>query len=324
MAPRTRKPKGTTTETQPTISLIPALEFASCVIDDKVTEVRISHGWLCATNGVVTVGHPVSEELDCAVRAATLLAALRRCKEAYSLTQSAAAVSVKSGSFSASAPATDPVLYAPCVPDDPCGPFSDDVRKALAIVEPFTAESEPRVVCSSVLLQGNSCVATDGIALAEAWHGYHLPPDIVLPKKGVQLLCKVARPATSFGFSEGSLTVYFEGGAWLKLQRYQTKYADYGRLFPEHVIPRELPPKLFETVKALQDFDDAFRMTPEGLAAEDGSAAFELPDMPEPQGYDGKRFLRFEPYVTSADFAQPEKAVLFGDKFRGMIMGRRA
>lgn len=326
MAPRSRKPK--TADTTPDITLIPALEFAAGVYDDAAAEPHHSHvlidgGWLYATNGVLSVGHPLREDLSACPQPGKLLAALRRCKGTYSLTHGASAVSVKAGAFSASVHALDPSLFPPIAPDAECGPLNDDVRKALQIVEPFTAEAEPRVVCSSVLLQGNSCVATDGVTLAEAWHGYHLPPDVVLSKKAVQWLCKVASPFRAFGFSDASFTVYFESGAWAKLQRYQTNYVDYARIFPPNATPRELPGKLFETVKALLDFDDCFVMRPGSMTAEDGSATFELDSMPEAQGYDSKRFLKFETLTTHADFTQPEKAVLFGNGFRGLCMQRR-
>lgn len=323
MAPRKKK-----TDDKPQIALLDALEFAAPVFADAKdwphTHVAIVQGWLHATNGVVSVGYPMGDdygELAACPQGARMLAALRRCGAGYSLTQTDAAVSVKAGAFRASVPAADASTFPPCAPDANIAPLGEPVRLALQIVEPATAETEPRVVCSSVLLQAGSCVATDGIQLFEAWHGFDLPPDLVLPKKGVALLCKVKPEFAGFGYSQGSVTIWLDNGAWFKIQRYQTEYAPYGRLFPE-VSARDVPEGMFAGVKTIADFDTSVMLNGHEMTAFNDTASVECSGLPT-IGFDTKRFLAFEPHAKTVGFTG-DKAVFYGATgFRGLLMAKR-
>jgi hypothetical protein len=57
----------------------------------------------------------------------------------------------------------------------------------------------------------------------------------------------------AFSFSEGSFTIYFENGAWLKTQLYQEAYPKIERIvdYMNNATPTEIPAELWTAIAAV-------------------------------------------------------------------------
>jgi hypothetical protein len=128
----------------------------------------------------------------------------------------------------------------PCIPGDDIPPSSrserrsDRIRsrKASRSLLPLMKLEAERIVEISLLLRNNSMFSCNGQSVIfEYWHGIDLPPwGMALPKPFVQAIAKQTKKLTGFGFSERSVTMYFEDGAWIKTQLYDaTQWPDVGR-----------------------------------------------------------------------------------------------
>jgi len=258
---RKRKPKLAKVQT-PAKKMLEALNFIMPA-QSKIGTVENRHcavinGWIIASTDKMLIAHPIEGMINCCPSSAKLKSALGDCGEDLSISDlDENYVSISSGDFRAVVPCTQLEKIKIYNPDPQIGEMGDEVKLALSKVYAITDEKKAaNPSLGVVLLQNNTCVATMGSLLLEAWHGVHLPDNILLPKIAAQAVAKSKVPLAGFGFSETSFTFYFENGAFLKTGLVDTRYPAYEKLFAlqNEATPWEVPDNFFSALKSITPF----------------------------------------------------------------------
>ena len=317
----------------PAASLLAALKFVA-IAQKKAgpTNVQfghIAHNWAAASDGVLTVAHPIEEDLAACPNTLQFIDALSKVGEELSITQlTANALAVSSGAFRALVPCVGFDDVPISAPDPQCATIDYRIKTAFAAVAGLATDSAPNATYAAVLLQAGSAVATNGAALLEAWHGIDLPPGMMLPKCAAVAVAKAGPALTGFGFSASSATFYFENGAFIKTQLYGERYPNYQVVFEvEGLNPWPVPDDFYNGVRAIQSF------SPNGnVFFDDGAvlskmhkeeaSTYKIEGLPERMGFSAKLLLSVEHAFKKAHFApEANKVVFFGDNLRGVLMG---
>jgi hypothetical protein len=192
--------------------------------DEMATHCMIRYGQILAFNRTLAAGAPVIEDdLDCCPQTERLRMALERCGQEHQIVQEAGSLFVRAGEFSAYVPLCDPAKLTIPVPDPPCAPLGDAFRAALMVSAVLAKDNAPTVLQSCVQLNPFSCVATNGNVIMEAWHGFDMPPGLLIPKAFADAVVKTRKQIVSFGFSDETMTVHFEGKCWIRANLYRDK-----------------------------------------------------------------------------------------------------
>ena len=241
--------------------LISALKFIGMAQKNKGSEVecffRASANQITASNGILTAGHLIEEELEAQPHTMKLIAALSNCGKNLSITQlNENSIVVKSAKYSAQIPCCAVKLdeYSP----DPAEiPITNIIKTGFGLINQLAQDVAQTVMTSSVLLQSGSMVSTNGGTALEYWHGINLPT-LVIPKSFTSAVCRAKKTLTHLGFSNKSVTVWFEDGSWLKTQLFAEAWQDVLGIFdaPADVVITELPKKFYHAVTAVQDFSE--------------------------------------------------------------------
>ncbi|AKI28738.1 DNA polymerase processivity factor [Stenotrophomonas phage vB_SmaS-DLP_2] len=317
----------------PAASLLAALKFVA-IAQKKAgpTNVQfghIAHNWAAASDGVLTVAHPIEEDLVACPHTLQFIDALSKVGEELSITQlTANALAVSSGAFRALVPCVGFDDVPITAPDPQCATIDDRIKTAFAAVAGLATDGAPNATFAAVLLQAGSAVATNGAALLEAWHGIDLPPGMMLPKCAAVAVAKAGPALTGFGFSASSATFYFENGAFIKTQLYGERYPNYQIVFEvEGLNPWPVPDDFYNGVRAIQSF------SPNGnVFFDDGAvlskmhkeeaSTYKIEGLPERMGFSAKLLLSVEHAFKKAHFApDANKVVFFGENIRGALMG---
>ena len=178
------KKKTKTKKESPASKLIEALTFIS-IAQAKIGPPEcqfciFKDGFVYANNGVLTVGYPVEETLNCAAHTTSLLTALKKVDGEFSITEMMGdRLGVVCGSFKAVINCVDIEKLKEITVDANVAIVDDKLKKALGDCVPVTVANAARAIYGCVLLQSNSCVATNGFIMIESWHGIHLPPNVL-------------------------------------------------------------------------------------------------------------------------------------------------
>jgi len=317
----------------PAASLLAALKFVA-IAQKKAgpTNVQfghIAHNWAAASDGVLTVAHPIEEDLVACPHTLQFIDALSKVGEELSITQlTANALAVSSGAFRALVPCVGFDDVPITAPDPQCATIDDRIKTAFAAVAGLATDGAPNATYAAVLLQAGSAVATNGVALLEAWHGIDLPPGMMLPKCAAVAVAKAGPALTGFGFSPSSATFYFENGAFIKTQLFGERYPHYAGIFEVPGLNAwPVPPEFFKAVHAVESFSPNGNIFFEGGAvtsniARDQASTYKVEGLPERMGFSAKLLLSVEHAFKKAHFApEANKVVFFGDNLRGVLMG---
>lgn len=243
----------------PDIGLLHALQFISVAQrangSDNERHCMLSNGAAVAFNGVIAAGQRISEDLRCCPQTSKLMAALARCEPGYQLAQLQDRLVVQSGEFVANVPLMDGTLLQWAWPDPKTVDVNNDLKAALMAVVGVVNEKSDRVHEAAVLMQANNCTATNGVVILESWHGWDLPPDILLPKAAVVALAKIRKPVAGVGFGATTVTFWFADNTWMRTQRYLAKWPK-STLLDTTTYPTPLPLQLFKAVEALRPFSE--------------------------------------------------------------------
>lgn len=292
------------------------------------THVVLRNRTAVAFDGVLAAGHLIDEDLHACPHSMTLLSALRKSEGVLSVTQLAGdRLSVRSGKFRATVKCLPEASIPGIAPDPMVGAMDNRIRKGLEAVSPFIIENSQRVVMASALIRAGSIVATNGHVLLEYWHGIDLPPGLIVPKVFINALSKIKHNIIGFGFSQSSLTVYFEGDCWLKTQLYNEKWPDCDAILAKHVgVAHPLPVGFFEALSAVQDFAEdgrvrLFNGRMQTHADSGMGATYELDGLLVKQvTLNAKHLAPLEGLIKSVDWDGSESITFFyGENIRGAL-----
>lgn len=319
-------------------ALLQALEFCS-VVSDKLgapheTHIGLRNKCAVAFNGIVAAGAPIVEDIYCYAHTLTLVEALSKCSESYSLTQlDNERLSIKSGKFKATVPCLDPLLMPSAEPDPQIVGITNKFRDAVEAVGVLASENAQHVLTASVLMNGASVISTNRVMLLEYWHGLDLPPNVPLPKEFVKALVRQKKNLTGFGFSKSSATFWYEDGYWLRTQLYADEWPDVSRILNREANLWSIDPAFFQALDAVSAFsDDGNVYSKLNLLCshphEGIGATFECSGIPAGFVYPIKQLKIMQPFAKSVDYMcngvhNSSYCLYFvGDECRGVISGR--
>lgn len=261
-------------------------------------------GWLIGYDGITGAGFKVAESLPLAPHTETFRMAVHRAGTPMSLTVlPSGAVVVKGAQTRFEIATMAPDAMPNCQPDAALVACNDKLTAALSAAAAVTSPSM-RVLASAVLLRDNSCVASNGATILEAWHGLNFSGvKLLLPREFIECMNKVKYTPTHVGWSAGTFTVWYGPSCWLRSNVYgDVDYPDTDVLFAQHRSAigefRPVPENTLLALETLKPFLEpyfAVRLCPQGFNTKPdltgASYAFEhhmLRDGMVP--YDGMRY----------------------------------
>lgn len=317
-----------------TNELVKALGFISLIQEKENSNPMLMHCQFTGTeitafNGTIAIGYPYITDLIECPHTLNLLHAVKGAKGPFSITKDGARLTLASGRFRAYVPCLPALDLTTARPDRPCARIDDRFREALRDVLPVVSETGSRILEISILMNGSTLVTCNGHIVLERFHGIDLPAGLVLPRILGIVLNKIKIPLKEFGFSERTVTLWFENGAWLRTQLYDYKYPNIGTtIFGETAKYTEIPENFTEAIEALEPFSDGrLYMCGQSISShrDNGLGAnYDLVGIPD------KHYIRLEniklvkDWATHVDFSRPDKGLFFkGENIRGAIIAMR-
>lgn len=317
------------------ISLIKALEFVSVAQKKngppQLQFCKISNGWVAASNEILTVAHPIAEDLEACPHTIQFLDALKEAGKDASLgiTQlTGSALAVTATAFRGLVPCVDPAAIQISPPDPLCGQMSDSVKTALLACAPLVSESAQYAHFCAVMLKSGLTVATNGQSLLEYWHGIDLPPEgFLMPKSAALAIGYTPYTLTGFGFSQSSVTFYFENGAFIKTQLYSEVYPQYSNFLKvENPKWWKVPKEFFEGLKALEPFGKGYayfeKETLYSDESKDIASSYKVEGLPGKMAFNIRQLLMLKNRIEKIHFeAEGYKILFMGENCRGICAG---
>lgn len=310
--------------------------------DDRQIYSVLSNHQAVASDGILTLGHPIEEDLEACPHTANMILALKRCSDTFAITQHTESLQIVSGDFSAFVPCVDRSRLPNGKPDANGMTIDQRLTDCLELVTPLANDKGEHVLTASIKIQSGSAIATNREIIVEAWHGLNMPT-IIIPKYAATSIIKCGKKLSGFGFNidglfpatdfqSSSVTFYFEDGAWLKTQLYKLHQwpEDVTKLLNDHPSSNMRPicAVFLDSVKKVLPF------SPNGLIwcadttvsshnhyMENAGAklTLEVSDAPKGRCYVGKNLLLM-PDITHIDEVSNEHATLFwGNNIRGAV-----
>lgn len=331
-ARKAAKEKAKVSETA--ISLIRGLDFIS-VCQKKAGPVglqfcKISSGWVAASNEILTVAHPVAEDLEACPNTLQFLDALKEAgkDESLSITQlTANALAVTSAAFRGLIPCVGPEAIQIPAPDPVAGQMGESVKAALRACGALVTEGAQFVAFAAVLLKPGVAVGCTGQSLIEYWHGVDLPGDMLVPKSAALAVANVDQPLIGFGFSHSSITFYFENGAFIKTQLYSERYPDYQALFGvESYNWWPVPKEFFQGLEALEPFGNGYAFfeneTLYSDESKDLASSYKVEGLPGEMAFNIRQLLKLKGRIEQMHFEPEKHKIIFkGENCRGAAVG---
>lgn len=337
MAPRPKK-----RNVKQASKLLEALNFVGTITKPigpvNETHILLGYQWAVAFNGIVTAAHKIEEELTAAPNAKLIIEALNKCDENYSITQlENHKLSIKSNKFKATVPCIDPVLIYVKAPDDPVANIDDRLKTALQTVGVLANENAQQVLLASVLINGTTVISTDRLMILECFHGIELPTaeyNLTIPKAAIDVLSKINKKLTKFGFSSSTATFWYEDDSWIKTQLYADKWPDVTKILNLKSNQQTFPADFWEGLAAVAPFSenglvyfDAGAM--HSHAQPVAGASFEIAGLPKGPVFSIRQLGLLKGLAESVDFnaqgpfsGSTGMLIFEGRNVRGAIAGR--
>jgi hypothetical protein len=318
-------------------ALLKALRFIQVAQDDignvMQTHCRFANGFVIGFNGVIAAGHRVAEEMSVCPRTYQLIYALERAGGVHSLTLlDSKMLAIKTNKFKALITCHGDGDLTKQMPDEPRWPLTNAFKDAAMLAGTLNTDGAQTVMAASVITTADrTVIGTIGTVLIEAWHGIDMPPGLIIPKSFIVALSKVAAPITHFGYSDSSLTVWFDDNSWLRTQLYLANYPDVSRVLAhtEAARPIPLPADFFEALRAVAPFCEAGQVWCDEKSirshqSADKGASYDCPTITGPLSFNQKHMIALEPLIKKIDlYTNPDVICFFGDKVRGAFITMR-
>lgn len=279
--------------------------------------------WALMTDGQISAGHPIEEDINCCPHLGQLRAAIKKCGKTLAVTLlSSGRLSLKGEKLRALVPCLTFEEMPDIDPDIPGGPVDDTLKAAFEVCSAIADENADDVLSASLLLEPQFCTATDHKHILQYWHGHNLPPGgLVIPKIFAQAVCKQKDlRIVSLGWEPGrSITIHFENGAWIKTLLYVDQWpveSIYSVLNRPTNNLTDVPEDLFKGAEAIIEFNENgyVYFVNDGIqshmSAEQG-AQYEVKGLIEGKCLNGKSFVRLRPFMDKMDYQTSEYQISF-------------
>lgn len=330
-----KRPKPTTPKIEQSNTFLDALKFIGLVTKEAGTPYEVhsllSNNTITAHNGIIGAGHKITEEIYAAPNNHLLVQALSKCGEHFSITNlENHRLSIKSNKFKAIVPCIDPVLLQGIayVPDNPSCEINSSFIEALSAVGAIHGEASSEIVTNSILMNNGSLIASDGKIIIEYWHGLSLPYGAAIPKAIVAPLTKTSKKLIKFGYSQSSITFWYEDDSWFKSQIYAEPWPRIAGLLDKPSNPFPIPADFWNGVAAVAPFSPNGALHfKAGMLASHGEtgvgATFDVARLPSGPIFSTKLLALMKPHAEKVDFLVDGGRLLMfhGAKCRGLIAG---
>ena len=317
--------------------MLSELKFVQGAVSTKdfVPEMKhftIKDGRVTGFNGVLALSSPIELDVSCAPKAVPLVKAIGLCQDVVSLGLTEAnRLRVKSGPFK---------VFVDCVEleglpeQQPSGEIiefdGEQMLNAIKKLTPFIGSDASRPWTNGILLRGQSAFATNNVCLVEYWIGTALPFTVNVPIQAIKEMSRISEPPVNAQLSEHSITFHYADGRWLRTQLYDTNWPDVAKILDQNRTPTPAPEGLFEALHLLKPFLEMdgtiyFRGGSVYTTKDDNLGGSCEVEGLHPEGvYVHKMLSLLEGVAESVDFtAYPEPLLFYGDRLRGVILGRR-
>lgn len=332
MSPR-KKPAA-----KPSSAFAEALSFTALILKDKgtvnETHCNISNHWVTAFNGILATGHRIDSDITACPQLKPVIEALAKCGQNVSINKLDTRLSIKSDRFRALIPCVSPELLTTPIPDPPIADIDNRLKEAFEICGLLKTEGSGQdIYAVSILLNGQSMISSlSGSMIIEYWHGLSLPSGLAIPKAFCDVLSKINKKLVKFGFSQWSITLYFEDESWVRSQLYAEQWPEIGQVFNCTNNVQQFPADFWSALKAVAPFGEGLVYSDgkgrlSSHATDNAGASFELLGLLGSWCYPAKQLAALQPFSTHVDFqAQGEHGPMLyaiGKSARAIIAGVR-
>lgn len=288
---------------------------------------HIKDGWITAFNGTLGIGHKIDNDLHVCPQIKLTIEAIAKCGQNIAITQlDNNRLSIKSDKFRAIIPCIATNLLAPTIPDPPIADIDNRLKEAFEICGLLHIESGQTIYALSVLMNGQSLVSSlSGSMIVEYWHGLNLPIGLAIPKAFIGPLLKVNKKVNRFGFSQFSITIYFEDDSWIKSQLYSNEWPSVAHILDKKSDAQKFPLKFFDGLEAIAPFSEGLVYFHKNLLCSHADAnigaSFEIEELMEGPVVSIRQLMILKSFVNFIDFkADDGKMIMFfGKNARGAI-----
>lgn len=318
------------------VALLEALTFVQVAGSKKQAayneHVQFLNGWAIMSDGQISAGHPIKEELNASPHFAKLKFALNKVGKSLAITQlETNRLSIK-GELSR--------FVVPCMLDypdvdwdDQVYPADDSLKTAFAKCGLLTDENATDYISASLYVQPYICSATDRKALIQVKHTVNFPP-VALPKIFTQAVAKSKMSIVGFGYTENhSITIFFENGAWIKTLVYVDPWPieNFSQVLdtPSNYVedmPKELEPAIEIVAKFKEDEENnnivllGNNTVQSHISDEVGAQSLVIFNGQGKQ-VNADHFKSIGMLITQLDVqSYPAKIMFFGDNMRGAMV----
>ncbi len=342
---RRGRPRGATNKSTQAAQLQEALYFVECAVSDTMPYgdfVSLVGNMAIVHSGRMSAGHPIVEELKLVPHLGKLKAALNKCGKTLVITETEhMQLSIKGDKLRALVPChVEPIPENPADPVVLNGDYSA-LKEAFKVCGTLASENGERLIEASLLLGPNVCTGTNGSAMLQYWHGVNVPHGTVVSKAFAAAIAKQSKLITGLGATwdsqlgfARSLTVWFEGGAWIKTQCYNDRWPDtIDGLLATDAEKIDTPVGLFEAIEAILPFCDGkehkrIHFKQDFVQTHNDAnvgAKYAVTGLPGGKCFDGKLMSQVAPWVKRIDLVSSDTRAFFvggeaSNPVRGVIM----
>ena len=312
-----------------------ALSFCSIILRDKgtvnETHVRIDTDWITAFNGTFAIGCKFNSPLQACPHIKLVLEALAKCKDEIGIAFDGRLL-IKSGKFKASIPCVDFNLIELSIPDPPQVDIDERLKIAFETANLLKTDDGQTIYSASFLINGQSLIASlSGQMIMEYWHGISLPQGPSVPKSFANIISKINKKPVKIGFSQWSMTIYFDDESWIRTQLFAEQWPDIGHLFDIQTDLKPFPADFWNALVAVSPFGEGMILadgkTLRSLGQNGASAEFQLESHLGSWTYPARQLALLQPWASVVDFhaqsAHGHCLIAMGKNARAIIAGVR-
>lgn len=322
------------------MNLLQALEFVNLAQTKKGTALQthcyINNKTVVASNGILSAGCEIQEEITAKPNTLQFIEALEKCKDDLVIAKMTDCIGVKSGKFKAFVPCLADNLSI-TYPDLPTNEITNIIREGFKAIDFLIEEREKKeLIKASILLCNNSMYTTNGHLLLEFWHGLKFPNDLVVPVHFINAIAKTKKDLKAYGCciennEIKSITFWFTDNSWIKTQTYSEKWPNISKIF--NVTPNFYPlyPNFYEALNNIEGFlakNQAvlfFENTMKTSKEDKQGAEYIVEGLPYGKCFSATYLKAIKPFMNYVDFTSFPDKLYFCDetRVRGCLMGMR-
>lgn len=314
--------------------MIEILNFIKGAISSKdfipvLKHFHIKNGVIQGHNGYLTLNSSIPLNIDCSPNGDKFIKAISGCTTAARLTfnEKLNKLKIASGSFTANIECTIE-KFDFIIPDEKQIEIDGEaLLKALKTLKPFISSDASRLWSNGILFKDNSAFATNNLILIEYFIGSDFKQSFNLPSFATNELIRINEIPTHMGWSDGTVTFYYDNDKWLKTSLYSTEWPDISKIFPNHYRIDEIDPELFVGLDNIKQFLNVtksvyFKKNNISTNVNDHDGArYDLPISFEAI-YNHDMLMLLKSVCTHIDLSRyPKPGYFNGENTRGIIIG---